>query len=89
MHRNVVTNISLILLILLDTLQSATGATGLFSQGVTAVVHGCSVRALGPILGETTLLGLTGPLCNALQLSTLWSTPMGKIQTSSFQCNLY
>ena len=52
----IVTNISLILSVLLDTLQSATGATGLYSQGVTAVVHGCSIHALGPILGETTLL---------------------------------
>ena len=38
--------------ILLYTLQLATGATGLFSQGVTAVVHGCSVHALGHNLGE-------------------------------------
>ena len=51
-----VTNISFILSVLLDTLQLATGATGLWSQGVTAVVHGCSIRALGPILGESTLL---------------------------------
>ena len=42
-----VTNISLLLLILLNALQSAAGATGLQSQGVTAVVHGCSVHALG------------------------------------------
>ena len=28
------------------------GATGLLSQGVTAVVHGCSVCALGHNLGE-------------------------------------
>ena len=51
-----VTNISLILLVLLDTLQLATGATGLWSQGATAVVHGCPICALGPIVGETTLL---------------------------------
>ena len=51
-----VTNISLILLVRFDTLQLATGATGLWSQGATAVIHGCSIRALGPILGETTLL---------------------------------
>jgi len=51
-----VTNISFILSVLLDTLQLATGATGLWSQGATAVTHGCSIRALGPILGETTLL---------------------------------
>ena len=52
----IVTSISLLLLVLLDTLQLATGATGLWSQGMTAVVHGCSIHALGPILGETTLL---------------------------------
>ena len=39
-----VTNISFLLLVLLNTLQLATGATGPFSQGVTAVVHGCSVH---------------------------------------------
>ena len=50
------TNISLILSVLLGTLQLATGATGLWSQGATVVIHGCSTRALGPILGETTLL---------------------------------
>ena len=33
---------------LLYALQLAAGATYLFSQGVTAVVHGCSVHALGP-----------------------------------------
>ena len=43
-----VTSISLYQLVLLDALQLAAGATGLFSQGVTAVVHGCSVCALGP-----------------------------------------
>ena len=47
-----VTNISFYQLVLLNTLQLATGATGLFSQGVTAVVHGCSVHALGHNLGE-------------------------------------
>ena len=50
-----VTNISFKLLVLLDTLQLATGVTGLYSQGVTAVVHGCSIHALGPIVGEFTL----------------------------------
>ena len=44
----IVTNISLFLLVLLNTLQLATGATYLFSQGVTAVVHGCSIHALDP-----------------------------------------
>ena len=63
-----VTNISLILLVLLGTLQSATGATGLYSQGVTAVVHGCSIRALGPIVGETTLLDVTGLFHYTLEL---------------------
>ena len=48
-----VTSISLYQLVLLDTLQLAAGATGLFSQGVTAVVHGCSVRALGPRVNLT------------------------------------
>ena len=51
-----VTNISLLLLVLLNTLQLATGATGLFSQGVTAVVHGCFVCALGHNLGEEIVL---------------------------------
>ena len=41
-------------IVLLNALQLAAGATGLFSQGVTAVVHGCSVRALGHNLGEET-----------------------------------
>ena len=49
-----VTSISLYQLVLLDVLQLAAGATGLFSQGVTAVVHGCSVRALDHNLGEET-----------------------------------
>ena len=49
-----VTSNSLYQLVLLDALQLAAGATGLFSQGVTAVVHGCSVRALGHNLGEET-----------------------------------
>ena len=50
-----VTNISFKLLVLLDTLELATGATGLYSQGATAVVHGCSIRALGPTIGKFTL----------------------------------
>ena len=49
-----VTSISLYQLVLLDALQLAAGATGLFSQGVTAVVHGCSACALGHNLGEET-----------------------------------
>ena len=49
-----VTSISLYQLVLLNALQLATGATGLFSQGATAVVHGCSVHALGHNLGEET-----------------------------------
>ena len=44
-----VTNSSFNQLVLLDTLQLATGATGLFSQLVTAVVHGHSVCALDHI----------------------------------------
>ena len=43
-------------IVLLNTLQLVTGATGLWSQGATAVVYGCSVRALGSGYGETTLL---------------------------------
>ena len=39
---------------LLDALKLAAGATGLFSQGVTAVVHWCSVHALSHNLGEET-----------------------------------
>ena len=49
-----VTSISLYQLVLLDALQLAAGATGLSSQGVTAVFHGCSVHALGHNLGEET-----------------------------------
>ena len=49
-----VTSISLYQLVLLDALQLATRATGLFFQGVTAVVHGCSLHALGHNLGEET-----------------------------------
>ena len=49
-----VTSVSLYQLVLLDALQLAAGATGLFSQGVTAVIHECSVRALGHNLGEET-----------------------------------
>ena len=48
-----VTSISLYQLVLLNALQLAAGATSLFSQGVTAVVHGCSVRALGPRVNLT------------------------------------
>ena len=51
--KQLVTSISLYQLVLLDALQLAAGATGLFSQGVTAVVHGCSVRALGPRVNLT------------------------------------
>ena len=40
-----VTSISFNQLVLLYTLQLATEATGLFSQWVTAVLHGCSVHA--------------------------------------------
>ena len=66
-HDVIVTNISLILLALLDTLQLATGATGLWSQWATAVIHGCSIHAQGPILGETTLLVDWAPS------ATLWN----------------
>ena len=48
-----VTSISLYLLVSINTLQLAAGATGLCSQGVTAVVHGCSVHALGPRVNLT------------------------------------
>ena len=43
-------------IVLLNALQLVTGATGLWSQGATAVNHGCSVHALGSGYGETTLL---------------------------------
>ena len=49
-----ITSISLYQLVLLDALHLPTGATGLFSQGVLAVVHGCSVCALGHNVGEET-----------------------------------
>ena len=48
-----VTSISLYQLVFLNKLQLAAGATGLFSQGMTAVVHGCSVCALGPRVNLT------------------------------------
>ena len=56
-----VTNISFILLVLLDTLQLATGATGLWSQGATAVTHGCSVHALVHNLGKEPASELDNP----------------------------
>ena len=68
-----VTNISLLL-------QLAAGATGLFSQGATAVVHGCSIHALGP-KGESSHcrrgVDWSPPvsIMQSLALSTLWSTP--------------
>ena len=49
-----VTNISFYQLVLLDTLQLAAGATGLFCQGATVVVHGCSICVLGPIVSQIT-----------------------------------
>ena len=55
----IVTNISFYQLVLLNTLQLATGATGLLSKGATAVVHGCSVRALGHNLGKGRVFTLT------------------------------
>ena len=57
-----VTNISLLLLVLFDALQLAAGATGLFSQGVTAVVHGCSIHALGPRVNPYTVGGMLAQL---------------------------
>ena len=51
----IVTNISFNQLVLLDTLQLTAEATGFLSQGATVVVHGCSICALHPILGEITL----------------------------------
>ena len=48
-----VTNIFFVsLFYLINTLQSATGTTGLLSQVVIAVNHGCSVCVLDPSLGE-------------------------------------
>ena len=75
----VVSNISLFPLVLLDTLQLA---TCLFSQGATAVVHGCSVYALGPS-GESSHTAAGGgnqypsvSITQILELSTLWTTLM-------------
>ena len=48
-----VTSISLYQFVFLNTLQLAAGATSLSSQGVTTVVHGCSVHALGPRVNLT------------------------------------
>ena len=74
-----VTNISLILSVLLNALQLAAGARGLFFQGATAVVHGCSVHALDP--SSESLYCRRGvswsspmPITKSLALSTLWST---------------
>ena len=90
MNEHSVTNISFVLLVLLNTLQLATGATGLFSQGATVVVLGCSTHALGPILGEFTLSagGEAHDVHQALPWNCwnrvpLWSTFAGKTQTSS------
>ena len=84
-----VTNISFTKLVLLDALQLVTGATGLWSQGVTAVVHGCSIHALGPSWVKLHSAHFAGLLRCAVDLSTLQSTPAEKRQMSSFQCNLY
>ena len=76
-----VTNISLLLLVLLNALQLVTGATGFFSQGATAVVHGYSICALDPS-GESLLcrmdVGWSPPvsITQSLTLSILQSTPM-------------
>ena len=84
-----VTNISLLLLVLLDALQLVTGVTGLFSQGVTAVVHGCSICALDPS-GESLLcrrgVGWSPPvsITQSLALSTLRSTPMKGHKQAAF-----
>ena len=86
---NIITNISLLLLVLLDALQLAAGATGLFSQGSTAVVHGCSVHALGR-KGESLHcrrgVGWTPPasVMQSSILSTLWSTPMKRHKQAAF-----
>ena len=42
------------ILVLLDTLQLAAGAAGLSCHWATAVVHGCSIHALGRIVGKIT-----------------------------------
>ena len=68
---HLVTNISSIQFTLLDTLQLPTGVRGLLSQGVTAVNHGCSVCALGPILVEFTKAG-GGVVLNVHQCLPLW-----------------
>ena len=83
------TNISFNLSVMFNTLQLATGVTGLYSQGGDS---GCSwvfCLCTGPNFRCDYTLGLTGLLRYALELSTLWSTPVEKIQMSSFQCNLY
>ena len=66
----IVTNISFKQLVLFDTLQLAAGVRGLFSQGATAVVHGCSTHALGPILGEFTKT--TGGVALSVHLVLPW-----------------
>ena len=82
-----VTNISLLLLVLLDALQLGTGATGLFSQGATAVVHGCSIHALDPS-GESLHcrrgVGWSPPvsIMQSLALSTLRSPAKGHKQAA-------
>ena len=84
-----VTSISLLLLVLLDALQLTAGATGLFSQGVTVVVHGCSIHALGP-KGESLHcrrgVSLAPPVSvmQSSTLSTLQSTPMKGHKQAAF-----
>ena len=51
-----VTNISLYQSILVNTLQKATGGTGLLSHEATAVNCGCSVHALDPSLVNSYML---------------------------------
>ena len=73
----IVTNISLLLLVLLDTLQLAPGATGLFSQGVEAVVHGCSIHALDPRVNPYTAGGVSAGLHRCQSCKALLWVPSG------------
>ena len=88
-----VTNISLLLLVLLDTLQLATEATGLFSQGVTAVVHGCSIHALGKSLHCRRGVGWSPPVLVTSHAKLNSEYPLEysyeRTQTSSFSCKVY
>ena len=93
-HQSPVTSISLYQLVFLNAFQLAAGATGLSSQGVTAVVHGCSVHALGPRVNLTHAAGgvaisVTCDYHANREQSTLWRILSGKDTNKQLSCKVY